>query len=223
MHQEELKIILFTFKMAFLSTILIIPGGVFISWILAKKSWFGKSVIESFFYLPIVFPPVATGFLLLLLLSQEGFIGKLLARNNIEIIFTWKAIVIAMSITSFPFFVQIMKTGFENTPLKLEMIAKTLGASNLKVFLTITFPLCLRHFLSALLISFVKAIGEFGTTMMIAGNIPEKTSTLSLSIYHHFLIGKDTSAYRLLLWAFILGFICTLIQRWLLKKNYDYH
>ena len=174
MPQEELKIILFTLKMAFLSTILITPFGILISWFLARKSWFGKSVVESFFFLPIVFPPVATGFLLLLLLSQEGVIGKLLAKNNIEIIFTWKAIVIAMSITSFPFFVQIMKTGFENTPLKLEVIAKTLGASNLKIFLTITFPLCLRHFFSALLISFVKAIGEFGTTMMIAGNIPEK-------------------------------------------------
>ncbi|MGZ8852858.1 MAG: molybdate ABC transporter permease subunit [Thermoanaerobaculia bacterium] len=195
-----------TVRTAAMAAALILPFGVPVAWLLARKRWFGKSVVETIVALPLVMPPVATGLILLKLFGRRGPIGGPLHTIGIDIVFTWRAVVLAMMVMSFPLLVRASRIAFEEVPVRYEQIARTLGATEVRVFFTITLPLAMRGVISGLLLAFARSLGEFGATILVAGNIPGRTSTVSVSIYSLVQLGKDGEAFRLLLFAVIAAF-----------------
>src|SRR5215213_2171368 len=194
----EWQVVTFTVGVATLATLLILPPGLGVAWLLARRRFPGKSLVETVVALPLVMPPVATGLLLLKLLGRRGPLGRLLGRVDLDVVFTWRGVVVAMAVMSFPLLVRGARVAFEEVNPRLEQIARTLGASDARVFLTITLPLAARGVLGGALLAFARALGEFGATILVAGNIPGKTQTLSLSIYNLVQLGRDAEAFRLL-------------------------
>ena len=209
-----------TLRTAALSTLLIVPPGLAVAWLLARYRWRGKSLVETLVALPLVMPPVATGLILLELLGRRGPIGGWLHRVlNVDIVFTWRAVVVAMMVMSFPLLVRASRVAFEEVNPRLEQIARTLGAGNARVFVTITLPLAARGIVSGMLLAFARAIGEFGATILVAGNIPGRTSTLSLAIYHSVQLGRDADAFRLLGYAVVIAFAAVWIAEAFLRRT----
>ena len=213
----EVSALVLSIKAASLSLLLILPPGLFIGWILAKLSFPGKSLLNTVVMLPMVLPPVVSGFFLLILFSKSGLIGGLLFRLfGLEIVFSWLAVVLAISVLSFPLLVRAIVTAMEGVNPQLENAARTLGASPLKVFFTLTLPLSYRGIIGGAILGFSRSLGEFGATMMVAGNIPGKTQTLPLAIYNFVQVGQDLSAYRLVFLSTVIAF-ATL---WLAERLY---
>ncbi len=218
--EETFEITLFTLGVAALGTFLAFPFAIGLAWLLARRNWWGKSLIETLVALPLVIPPVATGLLLLLLLGRRSPVGSFVENTlGLEIIFTWRAVVLAAAIMSFPLLVRSARVAFEGVSPRLEQVARTLGASPGKVFATITLPLAARGLVAATLLAFARALGEFGATVMIAGYIPGKTATLSLSIYHLVQLGRDGEALGLLFWSIALAFGAVWLGEWFLKRR----
>ncbi len=216
---DEMQIIGFTLWVAVLSTLLILPPGLALAWILARKNWRGKSLVETFITLPLVLPPVATGLILLKLFGRKGPIGSMVHDGwGMDIAFTWRAVVIAASVMSFPLLVRSARPAFEEVNPRLEQIASTLGAGRIRVFFTITVLLAKRGILAGTLLAFARAVGEFGATILVAGNIPRKTSTLSLAIYQCFQLGHDSTVWRLLLISLLIALGAVWCSEWLLSK-----
>jgi molybdate transport system permease protein len=207
MNAEEWQIVWFTAWVSALATIVIVPPGLAMAWLLARADWPGKSLVETLVTLPLVMPPVATGLILLKIFGRRGAVGGFLHDTlNLDVVFTWRAVLIALGIMSFPLFVRSARVAFEEVNPRLEQIARTLGAGNFRVFCTITLPLASRGLTGGLLLAFARALGEFGATIMVAGNIPGRTSTLSLAIFQSVQLGEDANAFRLLGIAVVLAF-----------------
>jgi molybdate transport system permease protein len=205
--EDILHVTLFTLGIAALSTVLIMPGGIGLAWLLARKRWPGKSLVETLVTLPLVIPPVATGLILLKLFGRHGPLGHFFAQIlGVEIVFTWKAVVIATAVMSFPLLVRTARVAFEEVNPRLEQVARTLGAGPWRVFVTITLPLAVRGVLAGSVLAFARALGEFGATVMVAGYIPGETNTLSLDIYHLVQLDRDGPALGLLLISVALAF-----------------
>jgi molybdate transport system permease protein len=216
----EWEIVGFTLAMALLATLAILPFGIGLAWLLARKSWPGKSVVETLVVLPLVMPPVATGLILLKLLGRKGAIGAFLQTHfDLEMVFTWRAVVVAMAVMSFPLLVRGARIAFEAVSPRLEQVATTLGATPLRVFLTITLPLAHRGIIAGAVLTFARALGEFGATILVAGNIPGRTTTLSVSIYSDIQLGHDSDAFRLLAVSVILAFGAVWTSGWLFKRS----
>ncbi len=216
---EAWRITLFSVSVALVSTFVIFPFGIAISWFLARKDWPLKSILETIVLLPLVMPPVATGLILLKLFGKRGPLGQWLYELGIEIVFNWKGVLVAMAVMSFPLLVRSTRTSFSEVHPRLEQIAATLGVSDLKVFFTVTFPLALRGIIAGSLLAFSRALGEFGATILVAGNIPGKTQTLSLAIFNYVQLGKDQEAYTLLWITVVLAFGAVWISEWLVKTK----
>ena len=169
---ELLSILQVTVVVALAATLVMLPPGMALAWWLARSQSWLKAPIETLVTLPLVLPPVATGFLLLRLLGRRGWFGALLDRAGVDIIFTWKALVIAMVVMGLPLVVRSARAGFEQGTRRFEQMAETLGAGPLRVFLTISLPLARRSVLAGALLGFSRALGEFGASMVIAGSIP---------------------------------------------------
>jgi molybdate transport system permease protein len=214
---EEFQILRLTLRTAALSTLLIVPPGLAAAWLLARFRWRGKSLIETLVALPLVMPPVATGLILLQLFGRRGPLGGL------DVVFTWRAVVAAMMVMSFPLLVRAARVAFEEVNPRLEQIARTLGASDTRVFFTITLPLAARGIVSGMLLAFARAIGEFGATILVAGNIPGRTRTISLAIYNHVQLGRDDEAFRLLGIAVVIAFLAVWISEAFLRRTRDAH
>ena len=216
---EAWRITLFSVSVALVSTFFIFPFGIAISWILARKDWPLKSLLETIVLLPLVMPPVATGLILLKLFGKRGPLGQWLYELGIEIVFNWKGVLAAMAVMSLPLLVRSARTSFSEVNPRLEQIAATLGASDLKIFFTVTFPLAWRGIIAGCLLAFSRALGEFGATILVAGNIPGKTQTLSLAIFNFVQLGKDEQAYLLLWITVILAFGMVWTSEWLVKTK----
>ena len=214
----EWQIVRFTLGVCALSTLLILPIGLALAWLLARRSWPGKSFVETLVTLPLVIPPVATGLVLLKVLGRRGAVGNFLHQHfDADIIFTWRAVVIAAAVMSFPLLVRSARVGFEGVNQRLEQIARSLGAGEARIFFTITLPLAARAIGAGVVLAFARAIGEFGATILVAGNIPGKTSTLSLRIYEAVQLGDDSSAYRLLIVCIVIAFTAVFLSERLLR------
>lgn len=204
----EITALILSIKVASLSLIVMFPPGLLVGWLLAKRDFPGKSLLNTFVMLPLVLPPVVSGYVLLILLSKHGLIGGFLFNVfNLELVFSPFAVVIAVSIISFPLLVRGIITGMESVPVELENTARTLGASPIKAFWTITLPLASRGIIGGAILGFSKSLGEFGATFMVAGNIPGKTQTMALSIYHAVQLGQDITVYRLVFISTVVAFI----------------
>jgi molybdate transport system permease protein len=220
MSTEAWQIVWFTSWVAALSTAVIVPIGLLLAWWLARYEWTGKSVVETILSLPLVMPPVATGLLILHFVGRRGVIGRFFHEQlGMDIAFTWRAVVIAMAVMSLPLLVRSARVAFEGVNLRLEQIARTLGGTNPRVFFTITLPLARRGIIAGIVLAFARALGEFGATIMVAGNIPGKTSTLSLAIFQHVQLGEDNEAFRLLAIAVVLAFVAIWTSEWILRRN----
>ena len=218
MIASEWEIVKFTFWIAALATLMILPPAVALAWLLARKSWPGKAIAETLVALPLVMPPVATGLILLKLLGRKGPIGRFLHDNfDLDVVFTWRAVVAAMAVMSFPLLVRGARIAFEAVSPRLEQVAATLGASPIRIFLTITLPLAIRGIVAGSVLA--RALGEFGATILVAGNIPGRTTTLSVSIYNDIQLGHDDDAFRLLAVSVILAFAAVWISEWLFKRS----
>jgi molybdate transport system permease protein len=213
---EAWSITLFSITVALGSTLLILPFGVAVSWFLARREWPFKGLLETLLLLPLVMPPVATGLILLKIFSRRSPLGEWLYERGIEVVFDWKGVLAAMAVMSFPLLIRSVRTSFSEVNPRLEQIAATLGVSTLKIFFTVTVPLAWRGIVAGSLLAFSRALGEFGATVLVAGNIPGKTQTLSLAIYNYVQLGKDEQAYSLLLVTVALAFAAIWISEWLI-------
>jgi molybdate transport system permease protein len=219
MTGDDWQILGLTLRTAALATLLLVPPGLAVAWLLARRRWRGKPLVETLVALPLVMPPVATGLILLELFGRRGPIGGALHRLGIDIVFTWRAVVLAMMVMSFPLLVRAARVAFEEVDPRLEQIARTLGARDRRVFVTITLPLAARGILSGVLLAFARAIGEFGATILVAGNIPGRTTTLSLAIYNHVQLGRDADAFRLLGIAVAIAFVAVWTTEAFLRRR----
>jgi molybdate transport system permease protein len=220
MSSEEWQIVWFTAWASALSTVLILPLGLATAWLLARHDWSGKSLVETLISLPLVMPPVATGLILLKLLGRRGAVGGFLHDHfDFDLVFTWRGVLLALGVMSFPLLVRSTRVAFEEVNPRLEQIARTLGAGEFRVFCTVTLPLAARGILGGMILAFARALGEFGATIMVAGNIPGKTSTLSLAIFQSVQLGEDSHAFRLLSVSVALAFLAVWISEVLLHRK----
>ena len=204
---DEWRVVAFTLATCALSTLVILPFGLALAWVLARRRWRGKTFVETFITLPLVIPPVATGLLLLKLFGRRGPLGSFLFEHfHIDVVFTWRAVVVAAAVMSFPLLVRAARVGFENVDIQLEEIARTLGAGPLRILFTVTLPLASRAIGAGIVLSFARAVGEFGATILVAGNIPGRTTTLSLKIYEAVQLAHDSVAYRLVVICVLVAF-----------------
>jgi molybdate transport system permease protein len=219
MSAEEWQVVWFTAWVAALSTIVILPFGLGVAWLLARRNWPGKSVVETLITLPLVMPPVATGLVLLEFFGNHGIGGFVQKHFGFRIIFTWRAVLVALCVMSFPLLVRSVRMAFEGVDPRLEQIARTLGAGNLRVFFTISVPLAMRGIVGGMLLAFARALGEFGATVMVAGNLVGHTQTVSLAIFQSVQDFQDTEAFRLLGVSVVLAFIAVWTSEWVIRRK----
>jgi len=215
---ETWQITFFSLSVGLASTLLILPFGIALAWLFARKEWPLKSVLETIVLLPLVMPPVSTGLILLKIFGRRSPVGQWLYDRGVEIVFNWKGVLIAMAVMSFPLLVRSVRTSFSEVNPRFEQIAATLGASSLRIFFVITIPLAYKGIIAGAMLAFSRALGEFGATILLAGNIPGKTQTLSLAIYSFVQLGKDSDAYTLLGITVALAFLFVWCSEWLLRS-----
>ncbi len=203
----DVEMVLFTIQIALLGTALNLVPGTAAALFLARYRGPGKEAIETVLSLPLVLPPTAVGILLLRALARRGLLGTLLGDLGIEIVFTWKAVLLATMVMSFPLLVRSARTAFEEVDPRLVGIARTLGCGPARAFFRVTLPLAWRGILAGSVLAFSRALGEFGATIMVAGNIPGRTQTLPLAIFHYDQIGRDDRALALVGVTVVLAFV----------------
>ncbi|MCM3588089.1 molybdate ABC transporter permease subunit [Mesobacillus maritimus] len=195
--------------------IVVILGIVFARWMTAKQ-FKGKTIIETLLLLPLVLPPTVVGFLLIILFGRNSIIGSIIETIlGYPIMFTWSAAVIAASVVAFPMMYQSAKTGFLSVDKGAEEAARVDGASEWRVFLYITLPLSLKALIAGVILSFARALGEFGATLMFAGNLPGKTQTIPTAIYVAFESGNMEAAWAWVIVIVIISFLMLLATRFL--------
>lgn len=216
---EVWSVTVLTVGMAALATALALVPGLWLAWVLTHRRFRGRVLLETFVSLPLVLPPVATGLILLMLLAPRGVFGGFLASLGIEVVFTWKAVVIAMAVMGLPLLVRTARAGLEQVDPRFERVASTLGASPFRVFLTITLPLARPSVAAAAVLCFARAIGEFGATMMIAGSIPGSTRTLAVAIYSFAETGRDVEAGQLVIVSAVIAFAALAVANWITARS----
>jgi molybdate transport system permease protein len=183
-----------------LSTSLIVVFGTLIAYLLARKQFFGRTMLDAFTTLPMILPPTVTGYYLIILLGKNGIIGNHIYKlTGWSLMFTWQAAVIAATVVAIPIMIKSAKAAIEEVDIDYEKAAFTLGKSEIETLFLVTLPLAKKGLISGLILSFARALGEFGATIMIAGNIPGKTSTMPLAIYSAFQSGEDQLATTLVI------------------------
>jgi molybdate transport system permease protein len=216
---ETWQITFFTVAVGLASTLTILPVGIALAWLFARKQWPLKSVIETIVLLPLVMPPVSTGLILLKIFGRRSPVGQWLYDRGVEVVFNWKGVLLAMAVMSFPLLVRSVRTSFSEVNPRLEQIAATLGASALRIFFVITVPLAYRGIIAGALLAFSRALGEFGATILLAGNIPGQTQTLSLAIFSLVQLGRDREAHVLLGITVALAFGFVWCSEWLARSD----
>jgi molybdate transport system permease protein len=172
-------------RVAALATLFTVVVGVPFAWLLARRNFPGRDLLSAALLTPLVLPPTVLGYYLLTIIGSRGVVGSWLARLNVELAFTWRAAVLAAAVGSFPLLIKTTQSGFEAVDRRLEQAAATLGHSELSIFWSISVPLAWRAILAGTVLTFCRALGDFGITLMVAGNIPGRTQTLPLAIYDH--------------------------------------
>jgi molybdate transport system permease protein len=210
----------FSAAMALVATIIALPPGVALGWVLARRRFAGRSIVETLAALPLVMPPVATGLLLLWLFGRRSPVGRALDATGLEVVFTWKAVVIAMAVMCLPLIVITARAGFEQLNPRFEQMAATLGARPLRIFFTISLPLAARSIVAASLLGFARCLGEFGATIVVAGGIPGQTETLAVAIFNRTELGHDGEAARLLVLSIALAFIAMFAANAALRRRH---
>ena len=216
----EIQALLLSAKVAFFCTLIVCIPGVAVAWLLAKKTFIGKSLLDGLVHLPLVLPPVIPGFLLLLLLGNQGLIGKWLYESfGITIAFTWVGAVIASAVMGFPLMVRSARLAISQVDSGLESAAQSLGAHPLRVFFNVTLPVAMPGVVTGLILAFSRSLGEFGATITFVGNIEGETRTLPLAIYSYTqLPGGDLPAIRLVVISMVIALVALMLSEILERK-----
>jgi molybdate transport system permease protein len=216
---EEWIAIFLSLKIASVATLAALPFGVLIGWLLARKDFWGKAILDGIVLLPLVLPPVVTGYLLLLAFGRRGLFGGFLADIGIVFSFRWTGAALACGIMGFPLMARAIRLSIEAVDRGLEGAASTLGANPFLVFFTVTLPLALPGILSGAVLCFAKALGEFGATITFVSNIPGETQTLSAAIYTLTQVpAGDAAALRLVIIAVLISFAALIVSEWLARS-----
>ncbi|MGD0315529.1 MAG: molybdate ABC transporter permease subunit [Xanthobacteraceae bacterium] len=216
----EWTAVLLSLRIALVATAFALPFGIAIGWLLARKEFWGKTLLDGLVYLPLVLPPVVTGYLLLISFGRKGPIGAFLADHfGIVFSFRWTGAALSCGIMGFPLMVRPIRLALEAIDRRLEEAAGTLGASRVLVFLTITLPLALPGIIAGAVLCFARALGEFGATITFVSNIPGETQTISAAIYTLMQIpGGDAAAGRLVLFAIALALAALVVSEWFARR-----
>ncbi|HCH08949.1 MAG: molybdate ABC transporter permease subunit [SAR202 cluster bacterium] len=216
----DISLILLTLQIAVVATVINLPIAIGLSWLIVKRRVRGSFLLDVLVSLPLALPPVVSGYFLLLLLGREGPVGSLIRDIlGVDIVFTWVAAALASAVVSFPLMARGVMTAIEGVDERLERSARSLGAGALRVAFTITLPLAYRGIMAGVLLGFVRALSEFGATIVVAGNIPGRTQTLPLAIFEKVQLGRDAEALRLVGVSIALAVATILVHNWLLSKS----
>ncbi|MDE9537685.1 molybdate ABC transporter permease subunit [Xenorhabdus bovienii] len=219
LSEYEWQAILLSLKISGISVLFSLPLGILMAWVLARCQFFGKSLLDSIIHLPLVLPPVVVGYLLLLSMGRRGVIGEFLYDwFGVSFAFSWTGAALASAVVAFPLMVRAIRLALESIDRRLEQAARTLGASSLKVFFTITLPLSLPGVIVGAVLAFARSLGEFGATITFVSNIPGETRTIPLAMYT--LIetpGAETAAARLCVIAIVLTLVSLMLSEWLTR------
>jgi molybdate transport system permease protein len=207
-------------RVAVVATLVATPFGVALAWLLARREFWGKSIVDALVHLPLVLPPVVTGYLLLLTFGRRGLIGAFLADHlGIVFAFRWTGAALACGVMGFPLLVRPMRLSIEAVDRKLEQAAETLGAPPWRVFFSVTLPLSLSGVLAGMVLGFAKAIGEFGATITFVSNIPGETQTISSAIYSLIQTPEgDAAALRLVVVSVIIAVTALIGSEWFARR-----
>ena len=213
---EEWRAVALSLRVSFWATLLSLPLGVFVAYALARWEFWGKQVLNGLVHLPLILPPVVTGYLLLLTFGRKGYVGQLLDEwFGIVLAFRWTGAVLAAAVMAFPLMVRAIRLAIEAVDPKLEEAASTLGAPRLWVFATVTLPMILPGIVAGAILAFAKAMGEFGATITFVSNIPGQTQTLPSAIYAFLQVPEgDGQAFRLVLVAIVVAMAALLLAEW---------
>lgn len=215
----EFQVIVLSLQVAALGTVIGLPVALWIGWLLAKSDLPGKAVLDTLVSFPLVLPPVITGYLLLLLMGPGGPLGRLLnSLFGVDVAFTWVAAALAAGLVSLPLMVRTIEVAVSGVDPRLELAARSLGAGPLKTFFSVTMPLAYRGILAAALLAFARGLGEFGATVVVAGNIPGRTQTMSLLIFNRIQLGDDAAAIRLIVASMVLALVALIVHQRLVRR-----
>lgn len=216
----DLEIIGLSLAVALVATALNLPLGVAFGWLFARKRFPGKALLDALVNAPLVLPPVVTGYILLVVLGPRGGIGGYLERwFGFSLAFTWKAAVVASAVVSLPLLVRAVHVSVDAVDAKLEDAGRTLGAGGWGIFFTITLPLSLPGIVAGAALGFARALGEFGATIMFAGNLVGKTQTIPLAIFTYLnQPGGEAKARVLVMVAIVFSYVSILLNEWLLRR-----
>jgi molybdate transport system permease protein len=217
---DEWTAIRLSLRIAIVATIVALPFGIAVAWLLARKDFWGKALLDGLVHLPLVLPPVVTGYLLLISFGRRGPIGAFLAEHfGIVFAFRWTGAALACGIMGFPLLVRPIRLAIEAIDRKLEDAAATLGANRFRVFATVTLPLAVPGLIAGFVLCFAKALGEFGATITFVSNIPGETQTISAAIYTLTQVpGGDAAAGRLVLVAIVISLLALVAAEWLARR-----
>lgn len=212
---EELEVLKLSCQVAAFSLLVNLIPALFVGWLLARKEFWGKSLFETLVFLPLVLPPVVPGYLLLQVFGNNGILGQYLNAWGLSLAFNWKGAVLAATVMGFPLFVQSIRLAIELVDQRLEMAAKTLGASGLGTFFSITLPLASSGILLGAILCFCRSLGEFGATITFVGNIAGETRTLPLAMYS-LMQQPDTEhqVWRLIILSLSVAFFTLWFAQW---------
>ena len=221
LSEYEYQALVLSLKVAGFTILWLIPIGISLAWLLAKKQFFGKSLLESLIHLPLVLPPVVIGYLLLIVMGRQGVVGEWLYDVfGIVFSFSWKGAVLACIVVALPLMVRSIRLSLETVDSKLEEAAATLGASPIKVFFTITLPLMLPGIITGTMLSFARSLGEFGATISFVSNIPGETQTIPLAMYTFIETpGSEMEAARLCIISIAIALSSLMFSEWLTRKS----
>lgn len=202
----DAQLVVFSVTMAALATIIALPFAVLIAWALSRRRFPGRSAIETGLSLPLVLPPTATGLVLLELFRRDGLLGSVLARLGFDVAFTWRGVLLAGAVMGFPLIVRSARSAFDAVDPRLLAMARSLGEPPVRGLFRVALPIAWRGISAGALLGFARALGEFGATILIAGNIPGRTQTLSLAIFERVQAGQDRSAWGLVAITVLMAF-----------------
>ena len=217
---DEWIAIRLSIKIALVATVVALPFGIAVAWVLARKNFWGKALLDGLVHMPLVLPPVVTGYLLLISFGRRGPIGAFLADHfGIVFSFRWTGAALSCGVMGFPLLVRPIRLAIEAIDRKLEDAAATLGADRLWIFLTVTLPLAMPGLIAGMVLCFAKALGEFGATITFVSNIPGETQTISAAIYTLTQVpGGDAAAGRLVLVAIAISMAALVAAEWLARR-----
>ncbi|MBB6510980.1 MULTISPECIES: molybdate ABC transporter permease subunit [Rhizobium] len=217
LSEEEWTAVRLSLRVSSVAVLVSLPLGILVAYVLARGKFWGKSILNGIVLLPLILPPVVTGFLLLIVFGRRGVVGSFLADYlGIVLSFRWTGAALACGVMGFPLMVRSIRLSIETVDRKLEEAAGTLGASPLWVFLTVTLPLILPGIIAGMILAFAKAMGEFGATITFVSNIPSETQTLSAAIYTFTQVpGGDVGAMRLTIVAIAISFAALLASEFM--------